>query len=102
MNKTGIIILGMIFGPLIIFGIIKIISKLSGAVKIKPSASWGIPFIFLWKYFLSPNKLITWGLLVGIAYGFYLLYICYRPTLEQLAFKKSSRDLAELELEPEK
>ena len=102
MNKTGIIILGIIFGPLIIIGIIKIISKLSGAVKIKLSASWGAPFVFLGKYFPSPKKLITWGLLVGMVYGFYLLYIYYRPTPERLAFRELSRNLAENELRAEK
>src|SRR3989338_6667251 len=89
MNKTGIIILGIIFGPLIIFGIIKIISKLSGAVKIKPSVpkigAGSIAIIFL------------------ICYGFYLLYInYYRPTPERLAFQELSRNPAENELRPEK
>ena len=103
MSKIAIeILLGIIFGPLIIIGIIKIISKLSGAVKIKPSASWGVPFVFLWKYFLKPKKLITWGLLVAVVYGFYLLYAYCRPTPEQLTFRGLAKNLAELELKPDK
>ena len=71
------------------------------AIK-KPSASWGAPFVFLGKYFPSPKKLITWGLLVGVVYGFYLLAIWLWPTPEQLTFKEMSRNLAELELKPDK
>ena len=98
MNKTGIIILGIIFGPLIIIGIIKIISKLSGAVKIKLS----IPKIgagSIWKLFLS---IISVAIIFLICYEFYLLAIWLWPTPERLAFKKLSRNLAEIELKPEK
>ena len=70
-----------------------------GFMKIKPL----IPKIGaggIWKLFLS---IISVAIIFLICYEFYLLYInYYRSTPEQLTFKESSKNLAELELEPEK
>ena len=70
MFKLGIeILLGMIFGPLIIFGIIKIISN----SKIGAGS--------IWKIFLS---IISVAIMFLICYGFYLSAIWLWPTPEQL------------------
>ncbi len=52
-----------------------------------------------WKIF---GKLFSLVAIFGICYGIYLLATYCRPTPERLAFKKLSRNLAEIELKPEK
>ena len=52
-----------------------------------------------WKIFW---KMVSLGAIVGICYGFYLLALYCWPTPEKLAFRELSRNLAELELQPEK
>jgi len=104
MNKTGIIILGIIFGPLIIIGMIKLISFVTKGIKPcigKMKWSWlkiGSP----WKIF---GKLLSTTAVVGLGYLIFLAVMHFwpaPPTPEQLTFKESSKNLAELELEPEK
>jgi len=106
MNKTGIIILGIIFGPLIIFGIIKIIFSAAkvgktGFMKIK----WPLLLNMIsspWKFFL---KLLSTTAVVGLGYLIFLAVMHFwptPPTPEQLTFKEMSRNLAENELRPEK
>src|SRR3990167_4472304 len=70
-----------------------------GFMKIKKPSVPKIGAGSIWKLFLS---IISVAIIFLICYGFYLLYIYYRPTPEQLAYKESSKNLAELELEPEK
>lgn len=52
--------------------------------------------------FLRPKKLIMWAMIGALCYGGYL-FACYLwPTLEHRTFKKLSKNLAEIELKPEK
>src|SRR3989344_183456 len=104
MNKTGIIILGIIFGPLIIIGMIKLISFVTKGIKPcigKMKWSWlkiGSP----WKIF---GKLLSTTAVVGLGYLIFLAVMHFwpaPPTPEQLTFKEMSRNLAENELRPEK
>lgn len=92
--KLLIVVVGIIFGPLIILGIAKIISTMSGTVK-KTN-----PFKYV--VFLKPKKLIMLAILGAIVCGIYLLTCWLWPTPEKLAFKELSKNLAELELQPEK
>ena len=101
--KLLIVVVGIIFGPLIIFGITKIISKMSGTVKkANPFKYIFWPFVFIWSVFSKPKKLILWAILFFVGYGIYLLGLYCWPTPEKLAFKELSRRQAELELQPEK
>lgn len=64
--------------------------------------AWKKPFVFLWTNLLRPKKLIMWTILGAICWGGYL-FVCYLwPTPERLAFKELSKNLAEIELKPEK
>lgn len=94
--KLLIITAGIIFGPLIILGITKIISATSGTGK------KSTPFKYVWGVFSKPKKLIMWAMIGALCYGGYL-FACYLwPTPERLAFKELSKNLAEIELKPEK
>lgn len=64
----------------------------------KTSWSWlkiGSP----WKIF---GKLVSLGAILGICYGIYLFICLFLPTPEQKVFKELSKNLAEIELKPEK
>lgn len=52
-----------------------------------------------WKIF---GKIVSLAAIVGICYGGYLLACYLRPTPERLVFKELSKNLAEIELKPEK
>lgn len=84
-----IIIAGIIFGPLIILGISKIISKMSGTVKKANPFKYAFwPLIFLGSVFSKPKKLIAWILIVGAGYGIYLLVNYYTPPKSERLFKE--------------
>lgn len=70
--------------------------------KTQTVASWKTPFVFLWANLLRPWKLIGWLLAVGAGYGIYLIVISNLSTLEEKTFKELSKNLAEVELQPEK
>jgi len=92
------IFLGGVFASLLIFIIIKIsASSLGVAKKIYVFLFW--PFVFFWK---KPWKVIGLGLAFGTGYGIYLVVINNMPTPEEKTFSELSKNLAEVELQPEK
>src|SRR3989344_4692253 len=70
-----------------------------GFMKIKKPSVPKIGAGSIWKLFLS---IISVAIIFLICYGFYLLYIWLWPTPERLAFKELAKNLAEIELKPEK
>lgn len=82
------IITAAIAGSVIIFVICTLLSK-KGWPKIPGTgAGWKKPFVFMWRNFLRPKKLIVWTLIISAGYGMYLLAnYCTQPKSERL-FKK--------------
>lgn len=66
------------------------------------TGAWKTPFVFLWDNLSKPWKLIGWGLALGAGYGIYLIVISNLPTPEEKMFSELSKNLAEVELQPEK
>lgn len=97
------VILGVIFASILIFVLIKISASLSGGVKkIKPIKYLLLPFTLLWKIISKPWKLIGCGLALGVFYGIYLIVANNMPPPEEKTFTELSKNLAEVELQPEK
>lgn len=97
------IALGIILIPILVFILVKIIASLLGGVKkIKPTNILPLSFTPFWKVVSKPWKLVGWGLALGAGYGIYLIVINNLPTTEEKIFKELSKNLAEVELRPEK
>lgn len=95
------IIVGAVFASILIFALIKISTSLSGGVK-KIKYIIILPFTLMWKVVSKPWRLVGWLLALGAGYGIYLIVISNLPTPEEKNFSELSKNLAEVELQPEK